>query len=353
MAWTMTQQPTWLEQARDAERRGDVAAETAVLTAAIQADRSNIAAILAMAELQRSLRDDRAAGTFYRLALGTAAQMGNVPASLHPGLQRAEQFLVESERSFADHLLGQLHDAGIDARTATPRVAEALRLLAGEQQVYLQQPSMFYFPGLAQRPFFDRATFDWVPAIEAATDAIRAELLALTDTASDRFGPYVTAAPNRPPPNNPLLDKPDWGAAWLWKDGAIADGMDTLCPAALAALESAPQPVIPGRAPLALFSRLTPGTHIQPHHGLLNTRLICHLPLVVPDDCGLRVGPETRNWTEGELLIFDDSFEHEAWNRGTSDRTILLFEIWRPDIDADEREQLTRIFSAIDSYSGQ
>src|SRR3546814_20581355 len=71
--------------------------------------------------------------------------------------------------------------------------------------------------------------------------------------ASDPFGPYVTANPDRPPPNNPLLDKPDWGAAWLWKDGAVADGMATLCPAALAALELAPQPVIPGRAPIALF----------------------------------------------------------------------------------------------------
>ena len=86
---------------------------------------------------------------------------------------------------------------------------------------------------------------------------------------------------------------------------------------------------------------------------MLNTRLICHLPLLVPNGCGLRVGAETRSWVEGELLIFDDSFEHEAWNRGTSDRTILLFEIWRPDIDTDEREQLTRIFSAIDTYSEQ
>ncbi|MGH6696759.1 MAG: aspartyl/asparaginyl beta-hydroxylase domain-containing protein, partial [Sphingopyxis sp.] len=103
---------------------------------------------------------------------------------------------------------------------ATPRVAEALRMLAGEQPLYLQQPSMFYFPGLAQRPFFGRADFDWVPAVEAATDAIRAELLTMIDNASDRFGPYVTANPDRPPPNNPLLDKPDWGAAWLWKDGS-------------------------------------------------------------------------------------------------------------------------------------
>ena len=162
--------------------------------------------------------------------------------------------------------------------------------------------------------------------------------------------PYVAANPDRPPPNNPLLDKPDWGATWLWRSGEIASGMDRLCRQTLAALARAPQPVIPGRAPIALFSRLKPGTHIAPHHGLLNTRLICHLPLVVPDGCGIRVGAETRAWREGELMIFDDSFEHEAWNRGTSDRTVLLFEIWRPDIDTDERQQLTMLFSAIDAY---
>lgn len=351
MAMAMTGQATWLDQARDAHRRGDVAAETAALDGAIRADRGNIAAVLAMAELKRSLADDRAAGSFYRLALGTAAQARSIPPALHPGLQRAEQFLAATERAFADHLLSQLRGAGIDAASAAPRVAAALRMLAGEQPLYLQQPSMFYFPGLAQRPFFDRADFAWADAIEAATDAIRTELLALIDHAGDRFGPYVTAGADRPPPNNPLLDKPDWGAAWLWKDGAIADGIDMLCPAALAALSLAPQPVIPGRAPLALFSRLTADTHIQPHHGMLNTRLICHLPLVVPEGCALRVGGETRPWVEGELLIFDDSFEHEAWNRGTSDRTVLLFEIWRPDIDRDERAQLTRIFSAIDTYA--
>ncbi len=209
---------------------------------------------------------------------------------------------------------------------------------------------MFYFPGLAQRAFFDRSEFDWVPEVETATAAIRDELQALLNDPGEHFSPYVAANPDRPPPNNPLLDKPDWGAAWLWRSGEIASGMDRLCPQTLAALARAPQPVIPGRAPIALFSRLKPGTHIAPHHGLLNTRLICHLPLVVPDGCGIRVGAETRAWREGELMIFDDSFEHEAWNRGTSDRTVLLFEIWRPDIDADEREQLTMLFSAIDAY---
>src|SRR3546814_19842404 len=116
-------------------------------------------------------------------------------------------------------------------------------MLAGEQPLYLQQPSMFYFPGLAQRPFFERSDFAWAGAVEAATDAIRAELLAMVGGAADAFGPYVTANPDRPPPNNPLLAKPDWGAAWLWTGGGIADGMAALCPAELAALDVGTTPV--------------------------------------------------------------------------------------------------------------
>jgi len=346
----MTTKDEWLRKAHEAHGRGDSAAEAAALDALIRADRTNIAALIAMAELKRRLNDERAASSFYRLALATAAQARDVHPALHPSLQRAEQYLSDVDNVLADHLFSRLRAAGLDQRTATPRVAEALRLLSGEQPLYQQQPNMFYFPGLAQRAFFDRSEFDWVPEVEASTAAIRDELQALLNDPGEHFSPYVAANPDRPPPNNPLLDKPDWGAAWLWQSGEIASGMDRLCPQTLATLALAPQPVIPGRAPIALFSRLKPGTHIAPHHGLLNTRLICHLPLVVPDGCGIRVGAETRAWREGELMIFDDSFEHEAWNRGTSDRTVLLFEIWRPDIDTDEREQLTMLFSAIDAY---
>src|SRR3546814_20908942 len=104
-----------------------------------------------MAELKRRLADDRAAGSFYRLALGTAAQARSVPAALHSSLQRAEQFLAETDRAFADHLLGQLRGAGIDAGNAMPRVAEALRMLAGEAPPYLQQPTRFTFHGDRKR----------------------------------------------------------------------------------------------------------------------------------------------------------------------------------------------------------
>lgn len=339
----------WMQLARACFDAGDAAGEEAALAARIRAVRGDLGAVLAMAEAKRRGGDTRAALSFYKLALATAAQGGGVPPALAPALTRAEAFAAQAEREFADHLLAELAAAGVTASGTPPRVAEALRLLSGEQPLYLQQPSMFYFPGLAQRPWWEAADFAWAAALESATDAITAELTALL-AGADAFTPYVQASADRPPPNNPLLDSDNWGAAWLLKDGVVADGMAAACPATLAALAHAPQPVIAGRAPLALFSRLRPGTHILPHHGMLNTRLICHLPLIVPEGCGLRVGGETRAWQRGRLTIFDDSFEHEAWNRGSSDRTVLLFEIWRPDLSDEERAMLTRIFAAIDDY---
>jgi aspartyl/asparaginyl beta-hydroxylase (cupin superfamily) len=115
-------------------------------------------------------------------------------------------------------------------------------------------------------------------------------------------------------------------------------------------LEQPPIPQIAGRSPMALISILKPGTHIPPHTGMLNMRLICHVPLVVPGDCRLRVGAETRDVVEGRAMIFDDSIEHEAWNDADSVRAVLLFEIWRPEISDEEKIALTAMFEAVTGY---
>ncbi len=119
----------------------------------------------------------------------------------------------------------------------------------------------------------------------------------------------------------------------------------------LQALREAPIPHITGRSPMALFSMLKPGMHIVPHTGFLNTRLICHLPLLAPPGCRLRVGNEVRIWEEGKMLLFDDSIEHEAWNEGSETRVVLLFEIWRPEIGEADREALTVLYEHIAAYS--
>ena len=83
---------------------------------------------------------------------------------------------------------------------------------------------------------------------------------------------------------------------------------------------------------------------------MLNARLICHLPLVVPNGCAMRVGSETRSWTEGKLTIFDDTVEHEAWNKSPDTRVVLLFDIARPELDEDEMQAVRLCFAAADAY---
>ena len=64
------------------------------------------------------------------------------------------------------------------------------------------------------------------------------------------------------------------------------------------------------------------------------------------------MGSETRTWQDGVPLIFDDSINHEAFNDGPQARVILLFEIWRPEIDEADRIALTGLFQAIDGFAG-
>ena len=150
-----------------------------------------------------------------------------------------------------------------------------------------------------------------------------------------------------------MLDNPDWGAFYLWKDGELVADNAARCPRTMRALESVPLCRVTNRSPSVLFSLLRPGAHIPAHNGMVNTRLIGHLPLIVPPGCRFRVGNETREWVEGKAWLFDDTIEHEAWNGSAETRVILLFEIWRPELSAEERALVDAMFAAIDAHSGQ
>ena len=338
----------WLMLAQACSLRGDAAAEQAALQRQLEIEPRNLPALMLSGELMARMGDDRAANSFFQAALNQAAATPNVPTALHPMLHRARDFVEQVQVKFEQHLMEGLDQAGL---SSDGRVGTAVDILLGRKQLYLQQPSSFYFPGLPQRQFYERNEFAWLVEIEQAVPEMQAELRAVLADGAD-FAPYVEANSDRPRANNPLINDPKWGAFYFWRNGEIVPENAARCPVTMHALERAPMPLIDQRSPIALWSLLKPDTHIQPHHGLLNTRLICHIPLIVPDDCAIRVGNETRSWIEGQALIFDDSFEHEAWNKSNDTRVILLFEIWRPEISLEERAALTRIFETINDYHG-
>jgi len=106
------------------------------------------------------------------------------------------------------------------------------------------------------------------------------------------------------------------------------------------------QPQVPGASPNAMFSLLAPRTRIPPHTGVANTRLVCHLPLIVPPDCGFRVGQTTREWRVGEAFVFDDTIEHEAWNDSDELRVVLIIDLWPPALGPSDRAAIASVIGA-------
>ena len=312
----------------------------------------NIAALVAKGEYRSAAGDDRGAAAFYKAALRAAQAAGALPMSLKPAIEQAQEGIARAEERFHLHQENLLAEAGFAEGNRPPRFQHALDLLNGRTQakLELQRPTSFYYPGLPQRRYFDASEFAWGTEMEASAAAIREELLAEMAKGLDAFSPYIISNAARPRSNyHGLRDNPDWSTLDLWDKGQPAS-ISARFPKTMAAVGAVDLPRISVRAPNVLFSKLSPGARIPPHHGMINTRLVCHLPLIVPPGCGFRVGGEARLWEEGKLLIFDDSIEHEAWNEGASDRIILIFDAWRLELDADERAAVTALFEAVDSY---
>ncbi|MGE5626407.1 MAG: aspartyl/asparaginyl beta-hydroxylase domain-containing protein [Bacillota bacterium] len=210
----------------------------------------------------------------------------------------------------------------------------------------LQRPAFIYLPAVPPRPFFDRTDFPWIGELESATGTIREELKKVL-ASGEGLAPYVQVEDGTDPQQwRELNGSRQWSSFHLYKAGSRVEANCARCPETTRLLDSLPLPKIEGHAPEALFSILQPGTQIPPHFGLANYKLVAHLPLIVPADCAIRVGNETRGWKEGECLVFDDSFQHEAWNRSQELRAVLILDVWNPLVTAAEREGVSALVAA-------
>lgn len=298
--------------------------------------------------------DDDLACYFYRRALWIAGD-GPLQQDEAAEVRRAELALAEAAGRAHSRREARLTALGLAPHQRSPRLRTSLELAArprpyGDRaaaEAYPQDPTHYRYPGLPRVQFFDPEQFDWAPKIEAATAAIREELTGLLAKGTDELRPFVQNDDGMPlGVGKALADGRDWGVLALCEQGWIDPGYIERCPRTWdILLRNAPVPRVPGWGPSVIFSMLKAGAHIGAHTGMYDTRLICHLPLIVPPGCRFRVGDEVREWQEGKLLIFDDTIEHEAWNDGPEDRVVLIFDIWRPELTDQEKLELTLLFS--------
>jgi aspartyl/asparaginyl beta-hydroxylase (cupin superfamily) len=325
--------------------------------ARLQHSRFDLEAMLAKADGRFHAGDHKAAASFYRAIARGLEQKVSVTASEHAAMLRCAQMADWFDQRFEAHLLASLDSAGFDHPNRHPRFQASLEMMLGERerppsyQRFPRTPLVYYYPGLPYVQFADPADFAWIPALEAEFPALREEAAQLLSGHID-FRPYVKRDLQRPQGDvHGMLENADWSSLSLWEAGAAVDEHIAHCPKIFdAVMRHVPLCHLGNRAPSVMLSLLRPGAHIPPHTGMVNCRYICHLPLVVPTQCGFRVGDKTIEWQEGKVILFDDTVQHEAWNQSDQNRLVLIFDIWRPELSDPEKDQICALFGAVDSY---
>lgn len=232
------------------------------------------------------------------------------------------------------------------------RVEQMLRIRAGEataETPRFQKPTFVHMPGLTARPWHDPSTLSRWSSIRKLVARLRDELDELLEHGICQ--PYVEPFeetlhdlsaddPKRTDlPDGKIATKEAWTAFFLYRGGVWNEDNALKWPTARKVIEMTPY--APGHG---LCSILEPHSLINLHTGGCNMILTCHLPLVVPPACGLQVGLEQRLLEDGQLLVFDDSFLHRAWNKSASRRINLLWEVWHPELSDIEIRALSVLY---------
>ena len=339
-----------LQKAMALRLQGDLKGALAALDAALDLEPYHFVALLSKAAVVERLSGPRKAWQIYRNALKILPDP--LPSTLQPAVDRARQVVEETTDALAAFLADRAAPARARMdRTAGARFDEGLQIYAGRTRPYPSEGILLTYPRLPAIPFFDRELFPWLPELEAATDMIRGELEGVLATMEADFAPYINGPAGAPVNQWGELNQSRlWSSLFLWKDGERQEEPCRRCPGTAALLDTLPLARQPGFAPTVIFSALEARTRIPPHTGSTNTRLLVHLPLILPGPARFRVGNETRNWRMGEAWAFDDTIDHEAWNDADALRVIMILDIWNPLITEDEREAVTALLNARNAF---
>ena len=331
---------------------GDAEGAREAIDAALAVDPYFVPALLAKGAWFERQGAAREAATTYGNALRIAPPETHWPAHLRKQLEHARVVTARHAQALEAHLASRLGDAiaALPGEIA-PRWREAAAILARRSRPFTSESNQLCVPRLPAIPFFERERFPWAAAVEARTDAIRAELQTALAAEASEFIPYIAYRPGDPVNQwGELNHSTRWSTYHLWRSGApVAEHLDR-CPQTRAALALVERVDIAGLCPNAMFSALAPHTQIPPHNGETNARLVVHLPLIVPAHCRYRVGFEERDWEVGRVLVFDDTIEHEARNDSDELRVVLIFDVWNPLLQPQEREMVRALAAAARSF---
>jgi aspartate beta-hydroxylase len=293
----------------------------------------------------------------YARALADAQRQGrwleaaSTPESLRDMVGRATIALRAYRRAVLFGIVERL--AARHGRSELARIERCLRIYLREEAASYpdprQSPTFLYLPGLPAAPYLERRLFPWIEEFEARTDEIRAELRSVLPSEHGRERVFTSdeiERQNLRGDTGPV----SWNGYYFYRHGERRDDNAARCPRTAAAIDALPLSIVPAHGPEVLYSVFTPGTHLLPHQGVTNTRVVGHLPLIIPGQCALKVGGELHEWQEGRVVVFDDTYEHEAWNRSQQTRVVLIFDLWNPYMTEVERDAFRDIVVDIGEF---
>ena len=329
--------------------------EMAALERALAIEPRHLLALLQKASLLQLMNKRTTAAMVYQNALRTIPPGMPIPESLRGPLQRARQAVEENNAALEEFLRPKLQDVLARHPEADSSRFELCKdAFLGKRRIFTPQPTLLHFPKLPAEEFYPRAAFPWLDRIEAATGEIRAEFERVFAEDADKLEPYIAYPEGLPLDQwKELNHSRRWSVFYLWRDGKPIQAHLDRCPRTAELVADTPKIDIPGVGPTVFFSILDAKSHIPPHTGVTNTRLIVHVPLVIPPGCRFRVGSDTREWQVGKAWVFDDSINHEAWNDSDVPRAVLIFDIWNPYLSDAERDLVRATVSGITEYYGE
>jgi beta-hydroxylase len=178
----------------------------------------------------------------------------------------------------------------------------------------------YLFSAVPNQPFLDVERFTDLAPLRDNWRMIRGEALALYDQDRiKRSEKYDDLAFNS-------FFRSGWKRFYLKWYGQNHASAHALCPQTVALLEKIP------RVKAAMFALLPPGAKLGRHRDPFAGSLRYHLGLVTPnsDDCRIYVDGEMYSWRDGEAVLFDETYIHEAVNNTDVQRIILFCDVERP-----------------------
>jgi aspartyl/asparaginyl beta-hydroxylase (cupin superfamily) len=334
----------WMKLSAMRKASGDLHGALEAIDRSLAIEPLDFSALLYRAVLLEGLDEAQAAEAFGH-ALAVAPPEEQIPATMKAAIAHARSRWSVFQKRQEEQLLGALPDGlGLADRQRAERL---ISNISRRTRHFHQEPTTFHYPGLPEIEFHQRDVFPELDGLEAAASDIRAEFDALIAAEAAEMVPYIQYPDRVPLRQWKELNKSEkWTAIHLLQNGKRVEANARHCPRTMAVLEKLDQPRVSGASPNAMFSLLAPRTRIPPHTGVANTRLVCHLPLIVPANCRFRVGATTREWRVAEAFVFDDTIEHEAWNDSDELRVVFICDLWPPALSPSERQAVAAVIAA-------